>query len=417
MIGSPNGVSRHRPFDRWFRYPAGFSETTLRAAIDAARVKDGLVVDCFAGSGSVGTATPFTQADRSTQYVGIEAHPMIAELAAIKLKQPAEPPDLLLFIDELEGAVEPAPVPRSAVPDLIARSFESSTLADLLAWREAIKRRSESEWAPYAKWALLATLRDVASVSVGWPYQRPGRARQAPYADVGARVRARASMMVEDLIQRAFGARGTVVSGDCTKADTWKVALPDNAAAGCVTSPPYLNNFDYADATRLEAYFWGEAATWAELCQHIRVDMLVATTQQTGRDAAFTALEQLEAVPRFQGSVEKLSLALRSEREKRKRGKEYDRLISQYFAGIAEALTCLEARLDGDGRAAWVVGDSAPYGVYVDTPGMILELASEIGFEPIEDRLMRSRGQRWRTNGSRHQLLLSERLIVFRNPR
>jgi hypothetical protein len=76
----------------------------------------------------------------------------------------------------------------------------------------------------------------------------------------------------------------------------------------------------------------------------------------------------------------------------------------------AEVLTERPPRI----RLAWVVGDSAPYGVYIDTPALIAKLAAELGFKRGEDITVRSRGLRWRQNGSRHQVPLTERLITFK---
>jgi DNA modification methylase len=38
--------------------------------------------------------------------------------------------------------------------------------------------------------------------------------------------------------------------------------IEDDSADHIFTSPPYLNNFDYADRTRLEMYFMGDAKNW-----------------------------------------------------------------------------------------------------------------------------------------------------------
>jgi hypothetical protein len=45
---------------------------------------------------------------------------------------------------------------------------------------------------------------------------------------------------------------------------------------------------------------------------------------------------------------------------------------------------------------------------------MIARLATDIGFKAGTHEVVRSRGLRWRTNGSRHKVPLTERLITFR---
>src|SRR4051794_3624165 len=79
-IGSVYGTSRNRPFDRWFRYPAGFSPDALQLAADATGIGPGaVVVDPFFGSGATAVGLP------GVSVVGIEAHPLISDLAAAKL--------------------------------------------------------------------------------------------------------------------------------------------------------------------------------------------------------------------------------------------------------------------------------------------------------------------------------------------
>src|SRR3972149_8914532 len=80
------------------------------------------------------------------------------------------------------------------------------------------------------------------------------------------------------------------------------------------TSPPYLNNFDYADRTRLELYFWGHAKSWGDISQKIRtVLMTSATTQISRTDVRYEILGEFSKkcpkVTDFIGeSVEKLAI-------------------------------------------------------------------------------------------------------------
>ena len=55
--------------------------------------------------------------------------------------------------------------------------------------------------------------------------------------------------------------------------------VPDGFANLVVTSPPYPNNFDYADATRLEMSFMGEVRRWADLHQAVRRHLVASCSQ------------------------------------------------------------------------------------------------------------------------------------------
>jgi hypothetical protein len=142
--------------------------------------------------------------------------------------------------------------------------------------------------------------------------------------------------------------------------------------------------------------------------------MLVATTQQTRQGLAHDAARHLAVYPQISDSVERLVGELSTERERRGRGKEYDRVVAPYFLGLARVLSAMYEYLRPGASCAWIVGDSAPYGIYIDTPALLGCLADELGYEVIDDVVLRDRGQRWRQNGSRHQVALSERLVTFR---
>jgi len=407
-IGSVYGTSRGRAFDRWFRYPAGFSPDALALAADAAMAKPGTtVVDPFFGSAATAAGLP-----RRT-VVGIEVHPLIADLAVTKLADPPGPSDALRRTATrlLDAASELAPDPTSAHA-LVERCFEADVLMDLAALREALAGRPRDPWRRHLRWALLATLRDVASVKVGWPYQRPALERDARFTDAPTRFLQRVEMIAEDL-ENEERPTGRVVRGDARSVTAWRRAGSDFGA--CITSPPYLNNFDYADATRLELYFLGTVSSWAEMCAHVRADMVTATTQQSARARAQRAAERLRVFPSAASAIASVTNKLSAERERRGgRTKEYDQVLPTYFADIARVLGHLHNNLAPGARAAWVVGDSAPYGIYVDTPALIVKLAQEIGFKPESDIVVRSRGLRWRTNGTRHQVPLTERLVTFK---
>jgi hypothetical protein len=375
--------------------------------LDPARNPRGAtVLDPFCGTATVGTAA-FA---RGWPFVGIEAHPEIAELGNLKLQPlPRAPAELVVLAEEAAAATD-WDVLRDE-PELLRRCFSEDVLASLLALREGVW--GAPDWSqPYLKWALLGTLRDVASVKVGWPYLRPELQRRPQYSDAGARFRTRVQWMADDLALRTTSAAGRVIAGSSTDSDAWQ----DVSGSLCVTSPPYLNNFDYADATRLEMFFWGRNTSWAQMCADVRADMLIATTQQASVAKAKDAMEALAQWPRLEARVGILVRELTAARGAGRRSKEYDRVLPPYVAGLLSVLEHLKASLATGAWCGWVVGDSAPYGVYIDTPDLILDCAEAVGFVRDESVLLRPRGQRWRTNGTRHQVSLEERLVWFRVP-
>jgi hypothetical protein len=56
-------------------------------------------------------------------------------------------------------------------------------------------------------------------------------------------------------------------------------SIPDGWGDLVITSPPYANNYDYADATRLEMSFWGDISGWKDLQENVRGGLIRACTQ------------------------------------------------------------------------------------------------------------------------------------------
>lgn len=417
--GRKHGTSSGQAFDRWFRYPAGFASDYVTLLLERLELARGAtVLDCFAGSGVTGTAAR----TQGMGFAGIEAHPMMAELANLKLAAGPDPTSVRQAATDVVARAHRSMSRRLATttarwfadePDLVQRSFTGSVLEELLTLRRFVQQLDErsDERAPYLKWALLATLRDVAAVKVGWPYQQPGVVRIPRWKSAAERFEQRVRWIAEDLAAHdARMSRGFVVRGDAGTASTWSAI---GSADGCVSSPPYLNNFDYADATRLEAYFWGEVTSWAELCSTIRGDMLTATTQQSSTRASDLALETMSGSC-IGEPVRELTAELAAARRTRTRGKEYDQVLPAYFLAMSSVLSNLADTLPANAPCVWLIGDSAPYGVYVDTPHLIGRLAEAAGFLVEDDVVLRHRGLRWRSAHGRHDVALAERLLVFR---
>lgn len=346
---------------------------------------------------------------RGHGFVGIDAHPLIVELARTKLSTPARPPKELIDAATRISKAKATSVGQET--ELVRRCFDDETLGILCGIRAQID--CEERWKPHLTWALLGTLREVSCKKVGWPYQRPGENRKPLAKDARARFLARAEAMAEDISDLPLSGGGMVRFGDSRSSRPWRELLGDDKADACITSPPYLNNFDYADATRLEAYFLGRARSWRELCERIRARMMIATTQQSRAEVARRHEAQLKTAGEAGETVLSLVARLKFERQARARGKEYDRMVPSYFCGLRAVLRQLAPRLRRGAKCCWVIGDSAPYGVYVDTPRLVEMLAEREGFRALGSEQIRQRGNRWVQNGSRHHVALDERIVVL----
>jgi DNA modification methylase len=175
--------------------------------------------------------------------------------------------------------------------------------------------------------------------------------------------RAKIDQMCFDIEQRGHpSARATLVRVDSREMPS----VPDRWATLVITSPPYPNNFDYADATRLEMTFFGEINDWGDLQDSVRTHLMRACTQHVASivDDTSRMLGSRELDP-IREELEPICLRLEKERLCHGGKKNYHTMIASYFLDMARVLAQLRRVVKDGGQICFVIGDSAPYGIHV----------------------------------------------------
>lgn len=90
----------------------------------------------------------------------------------------------------------------------------------------------------------------------------------------------------------------------------------------------------------------------------------------------------------------------------RKGRKAYHTLIAAYFRNMARVWKQLRRVTAEGGRVCFVVGDSAPYGVYVPVDEWLGELAVASGFNAYSFEKTRDRNVKWKNR--KHRVPLHE---------
>ena len=402
----PDGSVRTLAPFSWARHPATISPWALRRALTAIDLEPGgLLIDPFAGSGTTGTLA----CARGDRFFGIEAHPLTASLARVKFMRPGVADELRKMGEEVVRTARRRSHTQSidGEHEALRETLPLGLLNALAALRDSAE--AAGPWADHVRWAVLAALRDIAGSR--WPRTAPARTwtMDAPYDLVGRRI----GRMADDLETAPRGPAASIVHGDARRPEAW--TLEPGMSDACVSSPPYFNQVAYAEAPRLEMYFLGMASDWAGLQAEASL-LMRSCVQQVTSAAADDAWRRLEAIPRAREQIERTSIAFRLAARPRPQPKRYDLLLPAYCADLAEVLSRLWCALRPGGRVAWVVGESAPYGERLDTPGLVAIIAGELGFVTRSDSVVAMRGHRWRGVGRRHTLPLTERLVVFERP-
>lgn len=394
------------PVHRWFRYSAGFSAAWAEQEIAKRSAKRvGRVWDPFAGSATTLVAAQQVGADAR----GIESHPFVARVAQAKLRWDVDASALRSRADCAMQLAEPQP-PAEPVPDLLARIFEPATLSRLYGLREALRRVAEGDDIDTLLWlALVAILRSCSPAGTAqWQYVLPNKSK-ARVADPAEAFLAQVALMVDDV--RFMQTLPRVGSAQLTVGDARSFAGVESGWADLVvTSPPYPNNFDYADATRIEMTFLGEVASWGDLQGSVRKHLIRSCTQHmTGYDASASLADPLldPIADELGNAYERLQVV----REERGGRKAYHLMAVAYFHDLAKCWHSLRRIVAPGGEVLFVIGDSAPYGVHLPSDRWLGELALSAGFGDYEFVKLRDRNTSRLWKSRKHDVRLLEGVL------
>ncbi len=395
--------NRALPVHRWFRYPAGYSGgwvgsylSSLSSVAGQRRIN---VLDPFAGCGTTAVAAQ----QLGLASLGIEAHPFVARVARAKLGWLSSPAALRARAARVLAAA--APVTNQDEPSLLVRCFAPDALACLRGVQAAVAEDGdELLWL-----ALVSILRRCSHAGTApWQYVLPARTK-GRVADPCQAFTAQVAAMADDMahLQATIGdgaGPAQVVNGDARDC----LAAGDRWADMVVTSPPYANNFDYADATRLEMTFLGEVDGWGDLGS-LRRSLTRSSSQQVGGLVVDDLLDRPE-VESIRAELVAVHVALREARAGRGGRKAYHVMVPAYFADMAATWRALRRVCRSGATVCMVVGDSAPYGVHVPVERWLGELATAAGFDSWTFVKVRDRNVKW--HNRKHRVPLHEGLLL-----
>lgn len=395
------------PLHRWFRYSAGFSAEWVEQLVEKWGVTgDHLMLDPFVGSGTV----PLVCDRLAVASVGIEAHPMVARICRAKLSWGVEPDQFVEYAQRISDAARRLYTNNAVHPVLIERSFDPELLAHLdalkTAWRLHEDQSSESElvWL-----AITAILRVCSSAGTAqWQYILPSKTKKQVLHPLTA-FRQQIEMMAYDMRwmqSRIDRSRASLIVGDARKC----ADLLEQRVDAVITSPPYANNYDYADALRFEMTFWGEVDNWGDIHDKVRRYLIVSSSQHSSKERLRS--DDLLASPEIEpirSELVDVVTKLADVREIRGGKKHYHTMVAAYCRDIAQVLQGLRSVCRPGARMCWVVGDSAPYGVYCPIDRWIGELALAAGFTTYEFEKLRDRNTKWKNR--KHRVPLKEGLL------
>lgn len=385
------------PVHRWFRYSAGFSAEWVQSEILKFEEDSGnraVILDPFVGSGT----TAFAASALGRTAYGFDGHPFVSRIARAKNLWYLNVDD---FIEACNSVLENAQsrtghTDRYDESNLLGKCYSIEALTNLDNLRFAYEELADDNpvW-ELVRLNITSILRACSSVGTAqWQYVLPNKTK-AKVLDVYAAFMGKTELMASDM---SFAQNnGWMETANIIHHD---VRNPIHNIEQCnllITSPPYPNNYDYADATRLEMMFWGEIAGWSDLKTAVRPQIMRSCSQHSAADKV--VLDEILQEPLLAPIIDELEPVTRELAEIRltKGGKKtYHTMIAAYFYDLAKIWQNSREVMAPNSKVCFVIGDSAPYGVHVPAEEWLGRLAIASGFTDYSFEKLRDRNVKWK---------------------
>ena len=393
------------PVHRWYRYSAGFSAAWVEDVVRSnCGGKSQLVLDPFAGSATTLLAAQAAGADS----LGVESQPFVARVASAKLQWATDPKILCEASDEIVARAAkdiPNEIDWESEPPLLRKCYTPEALMGLRTLQRSLEAHACDSSVSQLLWlSFVAILRSVSHVGTAqWQYVLP-RKNKAKVLSPLSGFQQQTRVMIEDMIQRQAQLPNPA-STQLMFSDIRTVnSLPAGQVDLVLTSPPYANNYDYADATRLEMTFLGEVGSWGDLAS-IREHLVHSCTQHMRGYDDGNALRSRLLSPIIE-DLHPVYNELARVRGLKGGRKAYHSMIAAYFFDMSQAWRKIRDAVRSGGTVCFVVGDSAPYGVHVPVEDWLGRLAVAAGFQSYGFEKTRDRNIKWKNR--KHRVPLHE---------
>jgi len=365
----------------------GFAPELLASAISEFPItKNELVIDPFCGSGTL----PLAASLRGYRSVGIEVNPFLAFAARTKT--------LSCDSDSLtKGVSSVLPAIRKGAISPLEHFSTFCEQEDSEKWlfNRAILRCFQGGWqaaqcltgpaSEIVKLMLVRAAMETCNAVAdgkclryrkGWPSLRFGK------ADFIERFESWSMKAREDLREEPTVRAASIILGDARRV---LEALDAGEPSLCVTSPPYLNSFDYSDVYRPETFLIGavrsnhelRAVRLASLRSHVQVKWADPTTNDFG--------------PTYEQTMVRLG---------RKKDAFWDsrlpKMVQAYFEDMRRVMKALKAVVRTRARLWLVVSTSAYAGIEVPVDSILAQIGDRVGWflhDIVVLRHLRASGQ------------------------
>jgi site-specific DNA-methyltransferase (cytosine-N4-specific) len=366
--------NKRLPVYNWFKFKEGFSRqlVTELVAQFGLTARD-LVFDPFAGCGT----TLLTCKELGIAAAGIDVLPTSVFVASVKLHDWDDLDELLAAVQRLMNV--PYRKPKSNWPDvrIINLAFTPNVQKEVLFFKEQIER-FPNPTRDFLMVGLLSILETVSRTSKDGQFLRLVEKQIPPVRDA---LRSALTTMISDLSQqhqtlfKSGKARTDVAVGDA-RDESWAKRYHGKVSA-MITSPPYLNRYDYSRTYALELCLL-TVRSHREMVsmRHSLLRSHVESREHTGKEIKLPSLDEVLS-------------------ELAKKDLNNNRLpvmVQGYFEDMNVVIRNMATALKPGGRIALVVANAQFAGENVPVDLMLSELAADHGLKTEDIWITRFKG-------------------------
>lgn len=400
------------PIHNWYRFTAGFSYKFVDYIIDHTTASIDAIYEPFAGCGTTLVAAQ----KKRIHSIGNKSQLLMCDVINAKLNWDISETKCSYYLSEIEAYVmlqKGRGITLTEQHKLLVSLYDEQTLDILYLIRDAIREFKDEEYRLFFELALSQTLHKVALHPIAVPYivrsknlAHPGHAWE--------KFKSIVCQMLEDLKTLPHHHRYATVNHADSR--LYNNNIEEGSCNLCITSPPYLNNLDYGEVSKVHTHFFEITQDWHDITDKVRKHLVTgATTHYRDCDFDLDDFHQSEFALANSSLLPELDsryYALEKICKERKGKKSFHILMMHYFEDMYNVLKEMRRVLSQNSKAYLILGDSAPYGIYTPTTQFLGEIATSIGFNNYEIYKIRSRGHKWKVK-TRHNVELSENILML----
>lgn len=406
-LGVSNAVDTlNLPRHRWYYYKEGFSPNLVEKAIDFSGIKKkDIILDPFNGSGT----TTLTSALNGYKSIGIEVNPFTSFLSKSKINNV----DTLEFNDKIQLVFEAASKEKPS-PLKGFSTFSKTDRIEKWLFNDEVLDSFNGGWAACEKIASL-DLKEVIQLALivsamqncnasrdgkclryrnGWQNNEYNRNTFL------LSLQSNLSLMIEDIEHFPVSEQPIILTGDArnilSNTDIKKFKL-------CITSPPYLNTFDYTDIYRPEL-FLGQFVKNREELYDLRLRTIRSHIQAKWNTPSISDF----------GELYKNSMQHVLQHKEELMHKRIPLMIQAYFEDMLSILKQLRSKAEKNAQLWLVVSNSAYADKEIPVDLIIAEMAGLANWKLREVGVLRDIKRR-KTKHSPNINTLRESVIILQS--